>query len=68
MLCSSWVSHFSLRMYTTCTFQLAKALDFEPLMWIPRVFIYLTIVAWVAAFAGLIYTLIPKQSQDPAAG
>ncbi|MCC6328428.1 MAG: tellurite resistance/C4-dicarboxylate transporter family protein [Acidobacteria bacterium] len=61
-----WGMVFPLGMYTTCTFQLSKALDFEPLMWIPRVFIYLAIAAWVAAFAGLIYTLIPKPERDIA--
>jgi tellurite resistance protein TehA-like permease len=53
-----WGLVFPLGMYTVCTFQLSKALDFEPLMLIPRVFIYFAFAAWAAAFCGLAYTLV----------
>ncbi|MGD9561243.1 MAG: tellurite resistance/C4-dicarboxylate transporter family protein [Pyrinomonadaceae bacterium] len=57
-----WGMVFPLGMYTACTFQLSKALGFEPLMVIPRVFIYLAMAAWLAAFAGLLYSLVPRRS------
>jgi tellurite resistance protein TehA-like permease len=59
-----WGMVFPLGMYTTCTFQLSRALEFEPLMWIPRVFVYLALAAWLAAFAGLLFTLIPRRTDE----
>jgi tellurite resistance protein TehA-like permease len=53
-----WGMVFPLGMYTVCTFQLANAINFPPLLLIPRYFIYLAIVAWVAAFAGLSFSLV----------
>ena len=58
-----WGMVFPLGMYTACTIQLSNALEFPPLMVIPKVFIYLALAAWATAFAGLIYTLVPKRSQ-----
>lgn len=52
-----WGMVFPLGMFTVCTFQLSRAISFEPLMWIPSVSIYFALAAWIAAFAGLIYTL-----------
>lgn len=53
-----WGLVFPLGMYTVCTFQLSKALDFEPLMVIPKFFIFLAFAAWLAAAAGLLHTVI----------
>lgn len=53
-----WGMVFPLGMYTACTFQLSKAINFEPLMLIPRVFIYFAFAAWLAASVGLIYSLL----------
>lgn len=49
-----WGVVFPLGMYTVCTFQLAKALDLKFLFLIPRVFVYFALIAWVAAFTGLV--------------
>lgn len=57
-----WGMVFPLGMYTVCTFQLAKAIDFPPLLMIPRYFIYLAFAAWLAAATGLIHTLLFKQA------
>ena len=57
-----WGLVFPLGMYTVCTFQLSKALDFEPLMVIPKFFVYIAFVGWLAAAGGLIYALfVPKK-------
>ena len=53
-----WGMVFPLGMYTVCSFQLAKAIEFAPLLVIPRYFIYLALVGWLAAFAGLIQSLL----------
>lgn len=58
-----WGMVFPLGMYTTCTLQLSKALDFSPLMAIPRVFIYLALAAWSASFLGMIYSFVPKRAR-----
>nr|WP_278186428.1 hypothetical protein [Desulfobacter hydrogenophilus] len=48
-----WGMVFPLGMYTTCTYQLADALDFRFLMLIPHYFIYLALLAWLFTFIGL---------------
>lgn len=53
-----WGMVFPFGMYTVCTFQLANAISFPPLHVIPKYFIYLALVGWVAASVGLIGTLM----------
>jgi tellurite resistance protein TehA-like permease len=53
-----WGMVFPLGMYTVCTFQLSKALNFAPLMLVPRCFIYLAL----AAFAGLVHSLFFRRA------
>lgn len=57
-----WGMVFPLGMYTVCTFQLSKAIDFPPLLIIPRYFIYLGIVGWIVVSFGLVYSLVPKRT------
>lgn len=52
-----WGMVFPLGMYTVCTFQLSRAIDFESLMIIPRYFIYVAMAAWVLTFIGLLHNL-----------
>ncbi len=61
-----WGMVFPLGMYTTCTFQLSKAINFEPLMIIPQIFVYLAFAAWIAASAGLIYSFVPARANRPS--
>jgi tellurite resistance protein TehA-like permease len=52
-----WGMVFPLGLYTACTFQLARALDTPFLVAIPRYFIYIAFLAWLATMAGLISSL-----------
>ena len=52
-----WGAVFPLGMYTVATWQMARALDLPFLDAIPHVFVYLALIAWAAAFLGLVRTL-----------
>jgi tellurite resistance protein TehA-like permease len=56
-----WGMVFPFGMYTVCTFQLSKAINFPPLLVIPRYFIYLALAGWIAVSVGLVWTLIWPQ-------
>ncbi|MFN7998449.1 MAG: tellurite resistance/C4-dicarboxylate transporter family protein [Bryobacteraceae bacterium] len=47
-----WGAVFPLGMYTACTFQMAKAMHLDFLLFVPRFFIYIALSAWLAAFIG----------------
>jgi tellurite resistance protein TehA-like permease len=59
-----WGMVFPFGMYTVCTFQLAKAINFEPLLVIPRYFVYIALAAWLATCFGLIHSLLFKRAQS----
>src|SRR6185312_1928653 len=52
-----WGAVFPLGMYTACTFRLAKVLNLDPLLALPRAFIYVALIAWCATFVGLLIHL-----------
>lgn len=49
-----WGMVFPLGMYTVCTFELARVLQLDFLLIVPRCFIYVAILAWLATSAGLL--------------
>jgi tellurite resistance protein TehA-like permease len=59
-----WGMVFPLGMYTVCTIQLSKAIDFEPLLLIPHYFIYIALAAWLVTFVGLIHSLLFQPTRN----
>ena len=53
-----WGMVFPFGMYTVCTIQLSRAINFPPLLVIPRYFIYLALSGWIVVSAGLLYSLL----------
>ena len=62
-----WGLVFPLGMYTVCTFQLSKALSFEPLMFIPQIFVYVALAGWIGTAFGMIYTFVRPATPLPIA-
>lgn len=62
-----WGMVFPFGMYTVCTFQLSKAINFQPLLVIPRYFIYLALAGWLAVSVGMISKLIVTLRKAPRA-
>lgn len=52
-----WGAVFPLGMYTACTFMMAKAMDLDFLMPIPKYFIFVALAAWTITFIGLVHKL-----------
>jgi tellurite resistance protein TehA-like permease len=52
-----WGMAFPLAMYTTSTYQLAKALNIPFLLVIPRFMIYIAMAVWLTLLIGLIHHL-----------
>jgi tellurite resistance protein TehA-like permease len=55
-----WGMVFPFGMYTVCTFQLSYAINFPRLLVIPRYFIYLALVGWLATLVGLLGSMVKR--------
>ena len=58
-----WSMIFPLAMYSTGSFQLAQALDILPLLWIPRILFWITLLLWIVAMLGLMLSA-PKRAPE----
>ena len=52
-----WGAVFPLGMYAVCTLDLIRALELPFLAWLPPLFGLAAVLAWVAAFAGLLHRI-----------
>ncbi len=50
-----WGAVFPLGMYTVSTYMMAKAMDLEFLLPLPKYFVYIALIAWGATFIGLVH-------------
>ncbi len=57
-----WGAVFPLGMYTVSTYRLGQVVDVPVLMAIPRLFIWVALLAWTAALVGLIRDLVSHRA------
>ena len=55
---SYWALVFPLGMYSAATFRMRAAIGLESLEWLPQLALAAALVAWTAAFFGLVHQLV----------
>src|SRR5690606_875511 len=63
-----WSAVFPLGMYSACTFEMAHAMDLDFLHWVPDVFLGAALLAWSAAFIGVLRHLAGRVFGRSAVG
>ncbi len=53
-----WGAVFPLAMYTVCTFSLARTMQLDFLYFIPEAFVWVALAAWLAAFIGMMKSIV----------
>ncbi|MCL4676412.1 MAG: hypothetical protein KJZ59_10420, partial [Pararhodobacter sp.] len=53
-----WGAVFPLGMYAVSTHQMARAMDFEFLVLLPEVFVWISLFAWTVTFVAYLWTQI----------
>jgi tellurite resistance protein TehA-like permease len=62
----NWSMVFPLGMYTAATWTLVRVDDLGFLSWLPRVFMWIALAAWVANMGGMIRSVIARPQSDDA--
>lgn len=57
-----WGAVFPLGMYSACTWQMSRAMEFDFLSSLPRVFLYIAFAAWAVTFVGMLHALFRIRS------
>lgn len=52
-----WGAVFPLGMYAACTWQMDHAMEFGFLSWIPRIFFWIALAAWIVTFIAMLHTI-----------
>jgi len=53
-----WGAVFPLGMYAACTHRMIEAMGFDFLLFLPQVFVYVALTAWMIVFIGLVRNLV----------
>ncbi|MEO7114905.1 MAG: tellurite resistance/C4-dicarboxylate transporter family protein [Caldimonas sp.] len=62
-----WGAVFPLGMYAASTHEMIGAMGFDFLAWLPGLFFAVALLAWSAAFGGLLFSLWHRFTQSPVA-
>jgi tellurite resistance protein TehA-like permease len=62
----NWSMVFPLGMYTLATWTLVRVNDLDFLSWLPRIFVWIALAAWVATIGGMIRSAIAVPQSDAA--
>jgi tellurite resistance protein TehA-like permease len=61
-----WDVVFPIGMYTVCTDQLSGVMNLPFLMWLPRILIYVALLAWVVTFLAMIRSGLSLSGRSPS--
>jgi tellurite resistance protein TehA-like permease len=59
-----WGAVFPLGMYTACTYRVTQVMQAKLLEWIPHVFVYIALAAWIVTLVGLVHQLLFRRASE----